>query len=215
MELTTRQEYSRMLHQLLPPGPAWPRGDSTSLIGLMIEVWAEELAKVDGRVQALIRESDPRFAVESFDSWLKDWGLPDDCILAWSQANNSVLRTLLLYKIQTIGRQDRSFFIELAEMFGYKIEIEEFRPHTVMSDAMDALAEERWPSTWRVNVLTGAGSVMDYHRVMGGVDEALAWWGDRLIECLIKRYAPAHADLYFGYYSFEDDSTTYRLRKTS
>jgi uncharacterized protein YmfQ (DUF2313 family) len=46
---------------------------------------------------------------------------------------------------------------------------------------------------------------MTYHNVMGGAEEALAWWGDNLIECLIKRYAPAHTTLYFGY--FEDAKT--------
>lgn len=201
-----------MLKQLLPPGYAWPRGDATSLIGMMIEVWAEELSRVDSRARALMREADPRFATETFQEWLNDWGLPDDCIRAWSQANDSTLRTLLLYKIRAIGRQDRQYFIELAEMFGYRIEIDEFRCHSVQSDAMDVLAGEAWRNVWRVNVMTGAGSVMGWHNTMGGVDEALAWWGDRLIECLIKRYAPAHTDLYFGYYSFKDDAEDINLQ---
>ena len=39
MELTTQEEYARMVKQLLPPGPAWERGDATSMIAMMIEVW--------------------------------------------------------------------------------------------------------------------------------------------------------------------------------
>lgn len=54
MELTTQAEYARMLKQLLPPGPAWPRGDATSLMGMMIEVWAEEFSRVDSRVRTLM-----------------------------------------------------------------------------------------------------------------------------------------------------------------
>ena len=206
MELTTQKEYSRMLKQLLPPGPAWPRGDATSLMGMMIEVWAEEFSRVDSRVRALMREADPRFAVETFENWLDDWGLPDDCIRAWSSANQTTLRTLLMYKIKNIGRQDRSYFFELAEMFGYRIVIDEFRQHSVQSTSMDAVCGENWRHVWRVDVMTGAGSVMGYHNTLGPVNEALAWWGDRLIECLIKRYKPAHTDLYFGYYSFEGDN---------
>ena len=66
MELTTQEEYARMVKQLLPPGPAGERGDATSMIAMMIEVWAEELARVDSRVRTLVREADPRFAVETF-----------------------------------------------------------------------------------------------------------------------------------------------------
>ena len=209
MELTTQEEYARMVKQLLPPGPAWERGDATSMIAMMIEVWAEELARVDSRVRTLVREADPRFAVETFKDWLDGWGLPDDCLRAWADMNVTTLRTLLLYKIKTIGRQDRQYFIDLAEMFGYRIVIDEFRTHTVQSTAMDGLFGEEWPHVWRVNVLTGAGSVMGYHTVLGQVSEALAWWGDRLIECLIKRYAPAHTELYFGYYGFEGDERSF------
>ena len=201
MAVTTQAEYERLLKQLLPPGPAWPRGDAASLLAMMIEVWAVELSRVDSRARSLVKESDPRFAVETFDEWLEDWGLPDACTLAWADVNTSILRTLLLWKIQTIGRQDRQYFVDLAAMFGYQIVIDEFRQHTVMSSSMDALCSEPWPYTWRVNVLeSAAGAVMTYHKVSGPVSEALAWWGDRLIECLIKKYAPAHTNVYFGYY---------------
>nr|DAJ51233.1 MAG TPA: Protein of unknown function (DUF2612) [Caudoviricetes sp.] len=209
MELTTQEEYARLIKQLLPPGPAWDRGDSTSLLAMMIEVWAKEFARDDGRIRALLREADPRKAVETFDAWLYDWGLPDDCIKAWSSANPATLRTLLLYKIKTVGRQDAAYFIEHAEMFGYRIVVDEFRPHSVQSSTMDACCAEAWRHTWRVDVMTGAGSVMGFHDTLGGVDDALAWWGDRLIECLIRRFMPAHTDLYFGYYSFEGDERSF------
>ena len=45
----TAKEYVGMLKELLPPGPAWPRGDSASLYALMFEVWGAELARVDAR----------------------------------------------------------------------------------------------------------------------------------------------------------------------
>ena len=41
----TANEYVGMLKELLPPGPVWPRGDSTSLYAMMFEVWAIELAQ--------------------------------------------------------------------------------------------------------------------------------------------------------------------------
>ena len=196
-------EYVGMLKELLPHGVAWPRGDSTSLYALMFEVWGAELARVDARARALITEDDPRFAIETFQEWLDEWGLPDDCIRAWSDANDSTLRKLLLWKIQTVGSQNWQFFVDLAAMFGYVITIDEFNRHSVRSRTSDVLSEEMWPHTWRVNVLAAQGSAMTYHEVTGDANEPLAWWGDSLIECLIKRYAPAHCTLIFAYHDYK------------
>ena len=196
-------EYVGMLKELLPHGPAWPRGDSTSLYALMFEVWGAELARVDARARTLVTEDDPRFAVETFQEWLDEWGLPDDCIKAWSDANDSTLRKLLLWKIQTVGSQNWQFFVDLAAMFGYVITIDEFNRHSVRSRTSDVLSEEMWPHTWRVNVLAAQGSAMSYHEVTGDAKEPLAWWGDALIECLIKRYAPAHCTLIFAYHDYK------------
>lgn len=195
----TAQEYVEQLKALLPPGPAWPRGDSASMFALLIETWGAEFARVDARARALILEADPRFCQETFEDWLKQWGLPDDCIKLWSTVNNTTLRKLLIQKVTSIGGQTPKFFIDLASMFGYTIEIDEFRGYTVMADTLDVLAEELWPSTWEVNVLQTAGAKMTYHEVTGGVEEPLAWWGDALIECLIRRYAPAHTEVSFAY----------------
>jgi uncharacterized protein YmfQ (DUF2313 family) len=196
-------EYVGMLKELLPHGVAWPRGDSTSLYALMFEVWGAELARVDARARVLITEDDPRFAIETFQEWLDEWGLPDDCIRAWSDANDSTLRKLLLWKIQTVGSQNWQFFVDLAAMFGYVITIDEFNRHSVRSRTSDVLSEEMWPHTWRVNVLAAQGSAMTYHQVTGDAKEPLAWWGDSLIECLIRRYAPAHCTLIFAYHDYK------------
>lgn len=198
----TAQEYVGMLKELLPPGPAWPRGDTPSLYAMMFEVWGAELARADSRARALITENDPRFALETFQEWLDEWGLPDDCIRAWSNANDTTLRKLLLWKIQTVGSQNWQFFVDLASMFGYIITIDEFNRHSVRSRTSDVLSSEIWPHTWRVNVLAAQGSAMTYHEVTGDAKEPLAWWGDALIECLIKRYAPAHATLSFAYIDY-------------
>ena len=199
----TAQEYVGMLKELLPPGPAWPRGDTASLYAMMFEVWGAELARADSRARALVTENDPRFALETFQEWLDEWGLPDDCIRAWSNANDTTLRKLLLWKIQTVGSQNWQFFVDLASMFGYIITIDEFNRHSVRSRTSDVLSSEIWPHTWRVNVLAAQGSAMTYHEVTGEAKEPLAWWGDALIECLIKRYAPAHARLSFAYIDYK------------
>lgn len=195
----TALEFTEQLKELLPPGPAFPRGDSSSLLAMLLEVFATELSRADSRIDALLTEADPGFAVETFQEWLTQWGLPDECALQWQNLNDQTLRDLLLWKITSNGSPTVKFFVDLAAMFGYSIFIDEFRRFRVTSRVTDVLADENWAHYWRVNVINTGDSSVTWHRVTGEAKEPLAWWGDNLIECLIRRYAPAHTVLSFGY----------------
>lgn len=198
-------EYLAQLKALLPPGPAWPHDDELSMLALLMETWALEFARVDARVQTLISENDPRFCTETFQEWLTQWGIPDECLLVWGSLledglSEKTLRQALVQKITTAGAQTIDYFVQLARNYGYYITIDEMSPFNVKSQVTDVLAEEQWQFVWRVNVHNQGASVTTEHDVMGGVDEALAWWGDSIIECLIKKYAPAHTQVLFGYF---------------
>ena len=201
--MVSYQEYEEMLRQLLPPGPAFPRGDYESMMAMLLEVFALELSRIDSRVDALVREDDPRVSVECFREWLEEWGLPDVCSNLLSNLTDSVLRQLLLFRITVPGGQSKKFFVELAARFGYEIQIDELRPYTVQSEVMDAMWSTAAAYTWRVNVLSGAAAentTASMHTVIGGADEPLAWWGDMLLECLIERYKPAQTEVVYGYF---------------
>lgn len=201
--MASYQEYEEMLRQLLPPGPAFPRGDYESMMAMLLEVFALELSRIDSRVDALVREDDPRVSVECFREWLEEWGLPDVCSNLLGNLTDSVLRQLLLFRITVPGGQSKKFFVELAARFGYEIQIDELRPYTVQSEVMDAMWSTSAAYTWRVNVLSGAAAentTASMHTVIGGADEPLAWWGDMLLECLIERYKPAQTEVVYGYF---------------
>lgn len=201
--MVSSTEYLQMLKQLMPPGIAFPRHDATSVWALLLECWAIELSRIDSRLDALVREDDPRVSVECFREWLEEWGEPDACANLVAGMTDTVLRQLLLFRITTIGGQSRQFFAELAARFGYRIQIDELQMHTVDSQVMDGLWSQPAPFMWRVNILSGTsseGSTVGVHTVIGGADEALAWWGDQLIECLIERYKPAQSEVLFGYH---------------
>lgn len=201
--MASYQEYEEMLRQLLPPGPAFPRGDYESMMAMLLEVFSLELSRIDSRVDALVREDDPRVSVECFREWLEEWGLPDVCSNLLGNLTDSVLRQLLLFRITVPGGQSKKFFVELAARFGYEIQIDELRPYTVQSEVMDAMWSTAAAYTWRVNVLSGAAAentTASMHTVIGGADEPLAWWGDMLLECLIERYKPAQTEVVYGYF---------------
>lgn len=201
-------EYTRQLKALLPRGPAWPRDDTTSMLAFMIEVWALEFARVDARAQALINEADPRFCSETFNEWLTQWGIPDQCLSAWGSVlsdglTEKILRQALLQKMTTSGSQSLQFFINLAKNYGYEITIDEFTTHTVMSNVMAAFINDdaEWSHMWKVCVFSGRGGQVSWHDALGTASEPLCWWGDAVIECVIRQYAPAHTQVLFGYFT--------------
>lgn len=202
--MVSSDEYLLMLKKLLPPGVAFPRGDATSFVALLLECWAIELSRADARIDALIRENDPRISVECFSDWLEEWGLPDVCTGLLANMTDTTLRQLLLFKVTTVGGQNRQFFADLAARFGYRIQIDEYRHHTVDSQVMDGLWSSDVEHYWKCNILTGAeNATAQLHNTLGVVSEPLAWWGDQLIECLIEKYKPAQSEVLFGYYGID------------
>ena len=70
--------YLSQLIGLLPPGDALAR-EPGSVLERLLSVPAAELARVDGRVEALLLESDPARTTEMLADWERALGLPDVC----------------------------------------------------------------------------------------------------------------------------------------
>ncbi|MCA3359217.1 MAG: DUF2313 domain-containing protein [Roseomonas sp.] len=70
--------YLSQLIALLPPGDALAR-EPGSVLARLLSVPAAELARVDGRVEALLLESDPARTTEMLEDWERALGLPDVC----------------------------------------------------------------------------------------------------------------------------------------
>jgi uncharacterized protein YmfQ (DUF2313 family) len=70
--------YLSQLLALLPPGDALAR-EPGSRLERLLTVPAAELARVDGRVEALLLESDPARTAEMLADWERALGLPDEC----------------------------------------------------------------------------------------------------------------------------------------
>ncbi len=70
--------YLSQLLALLPPGDALAR-EPGSVLERLLTVPAAELARVDGRVEALLVESDPARIAEMLADWERALGLPDEC----------------------------------------------------------------------------------------------------------------------------------------
>jgi uncharacterized protein YmfQ (DUF2313 family) len=190
----TAADYLRALLALLPPGLAFPREPGSIWAGLL-SAWSEEFARVEARAFQLLAELDPRSARESLPDWERMLGLPSVCMAGVAQ-NEEQRRGAVLAQLRSQGGQSRAYFIALAAAAGYEITISEFRPFDANFTADASTAGEGWAHTWLV---TAPLETITYFNANSSCDEALASWGNELLECVIRRAAPAHTVVLFAY----------------
>jgi uncharacterized protein YmfQ (DUF2313 family) len=69
------EQYGRLLMNLLPAGPAFPRIPNTS-IWKMLSALAIELNRVDSQINALVKEAYPQLTTTLIGNWEREMGLP-------------------------------------------------------------------------------------------------------------------------------------------
>jgi uncharacterized protein YmfQ (DUF2313 family) len=192
-----RAAYLDQLQQLLPPGAAWPR-DPDAVLTRVLDAEAEELARVDGRAADLLEEADPRTTLELLPDWERVTGLPDQCLPAGTSLVER--REAVVARLTGLGGQSVAFFMQLAAVFGYAVEIVELRPfiagHSVCGAPLGGDHDIR--HVWRVVVpdlrvvefRAGASACGDR---LGEIRRA------EVLECLFQRLRPAHTRLVFQY----------------
>lgn len=190
----TLEQYLRNLQSLMPQGRAWPTGDGASLTQLLAG-FSGGLSRAHNRAVDLIDEADPRTAIELLTDWERICGLPDDCA-AVGGGTLAERRDAVVAKISARGGQSRQFFIDLADRLGYPVTIDEFQPFTCDSECEDPCCDEPWRLAWRVNA---PETMVREFTCDSPCEEALATWGNEVLECAISRLKPAHTHVIFGY----------------
>lgn len=190
----TADDYRSQLGVLLPKGPAWA-SDESSTLAHFIDAWSQEFTRIHSRLDALIEDVDPRSTYELLPDYERLFGLPTDCMAGVNQAIEQ-RRNALVSQMISVGGQSRAYFIELAAAAGFAITITEFTPFTVGMTVVDPIYGENWWFAWQINASL---NTVTHFLVTSGVNEALATWGNNLLECLINRYKPAHTITIFSY----------------
>ncbi|WP_407529446.1 YmfQ family protein [Methylobacterium oryzisoli] len=205
-------DYAEAWSDLLPSGTAWPRDTDSVLKRLLrgqAQVWGDP---VDSRAGDLLeRETDPRATLQMLSEWERAFGLPEPCVQ--EPLTIEERRQALLEKMTAQGGQSRMFFYGLAARLGYVIRIQEFSPFMAgISRCGDTRQQEinglpyRWeigPSEirfhWKVRVW---GSRISWFRAASGragVDPHVRFSQAEDLECLFRRYRPAHTEIVFDY----------------
>lgn len=188
--------YLRHLQALLPPGIAWTR-EPNAVLTLLLQSLADGYAEVDADAIALVEESDPLTTNQLLADWERVLGLPESCDADIVQTTSERLFAVHM-KLTTEGGQSPQFFIKLAERLGYTITITEFDSFRVgYSEVGDALSNDAWAFVWQVNA--AEDNIKDFSVGQSSVGDPLRSWGNDLLECIIRKYKPAHTKVLFAY----------------
>lgn len=204
--------YLAMLQALLPRGLAWTRALGSRLAAFLYAC-AGELARVDSSAHYLVDEVHPLTAVVALEDWERVLGLPDECLPTGDSLQER--RAAVLARLRDEGRQDLSWWYDLASTLGYEITI-----------------EEHWPFICGIHECGDPSGLSPReaqdHPEIGylGTEDVRLWWnvvvgGDRLIlfrcgeslcperlldwlpaenlECVMRRDSEAHLLLTFDY----------------
>lgn len=194
--MPTAADYLEQLKALLPPGQAFPREPGTTLHDLL-DGMSVELARVDGRGEALPIEANPASTNELLSEWERVAGLPDKCSGVLEETLQG-RKSALLTKLTSSGGQSPDYFIELAASLGYAVTTEEFRPFRAgLSRAGDALTNGAWVFTWLIRA--PEASVTEFRAGLSAAGERLRVWGNDTLECKINQLKPAHTIALFAY----------------
>lgn len=120
------EDYRRMLAELLPTGPVWPRDPDSTLQRLLLAFGAD-LARAHNRGCDLIRESVPSDATELLPDWERVVG-PDPCAPSGPSSLDGRRRRVVA-RLNYRGGQSIRIFRDLAKVsFGIELCFAEFRP---------------------------------------------------------------------------------------
>lgn len=204
----TGDDYAHALMALLPRGKAWPRDADSNLARLvsgMAEIFGDPFDKIAAYL--LDQESDPRFTRDLLERWETAFGLPDACVDEPLTIADRI--SALLGRMMEPGGQSIPFFYGVASALGYSIEIHEFSPFMAgISEAGDTRVGGyfRWevgpPEIrfyWKVVVLNARLSWFRASSGEAGIDPHLIIGLATDLECMLRRYKPAHTQIVFDY----------------
>lgn len=191
------RDYDLALTYLLPPGPAWNRATGSPGSAVLTS-GATQLQRIDALAMKLVEESDPRTCAETFEDWLRVYGIPDECMIGIEDLTDEQKRQALLLLVRRSGLT-HDFYAQLGAVFDIDIDTGVCDPFRVTSRVDSPIYGTDWAHAYVIVVRTSLSSSKNLFRTTSRADERLASWGISFLECLVRKNAPAHAEVVFEY----------------
>jgi len=207
---TLIKRYSNLISKLFPTGWAWDYEKNTPL-DLLIKAISVEPARIEERAYDFLREMDPHQTFELLEVWERLLGIPDECTPTTYDPSLYERRVRILQKLTTGGGQSEAFFILIAQQLGYDIDVldvENYRDFRVgISRVGEALTNSTNPDgtpndagwAYAFQIKAPAEFVRYFMVGQSTVGERLVLAQNETLECVIRRFAPAHTTPIFSY----------------
>ncbi len=208
--ITIIKNYKNLVRRLFPRGEAWHMEPGTEF-AKFADAIAQEPARVEQRALDLLTELDPTMTFEMLDNWERMLEIPDECTPIDTDLTTSDRRVRILQKLTTGGGQNKAFYKLIASQLGYDAEIFDiisFRDFRVgicrvgeaLSNSTDPDGEPNengWTYTFMVKA--PAEYVRRFRTGISTVGERLVLPENTTLECVIRRFAPAHVTVLFAF----------------
>lgn len=191
----TASQILEQFKKTMPFGRAWPREAGTVLDGVL-SGFMPMAERVINDARSIVPNVFPATASYLLLEWQKTLGLPDPC--AGSNPSIEQQQRQVAARMGDAGGSSIEYYVRFAKTLGCTITITEFsaaRADFLRAD--DPVADAFWDYVWRVNA---PETTVNYFSADASyADEALATWGDAVLECEITSRAPAHTRVFFSY----------------
>ena len=201
------EKYKKIVEDLFPQGKAWELvRSSTSNLNKLVCIIASETQRLDGRIKDLLDEANCNKTFEMLEDWENFLGIPDECTPADEDLTLFERRKRVCQKLTTGGGQNAAFYKLIAEQLGYDIDVIDvidFRDFRVgQSRVGDRLYNGSNPATgWDFAFgIRAPATLTRFFRVgESTVGQRLVLVNNEELECIIKKFAPAHVTVLFSF----------------
>lgn len=191
----TEAELLAAAQALMPTGPVWPRETGAKQTRILAGV-AATAARLRARARALLDDAFPASAFYLLPEWEEALGLPDACSGAAPTLQGR--RDQVVARLTARGGQSRAYFIGVAAALGFPVTIREFAPFRIGGSVVGApLLGDDWAFAWEISAPEQIIRTFDLG--VSAVGEPLRSWGNGVLECVLRRLAPAHTIPIFAY----------------
>ncbi|HTI79842.1 MAG TPA: putative phage tail protein [Acetobacteraceae bacterium] len=191
----TDSDYGTAIRYLMPTGRVWPAYPDTTQ-QQAVEALAPTPQRASARALNLLTDAFPSTADELLPEWEASLGLPDPC--AGEAPTTALRQAQVTARFIAGGGQSIAYFVNFAKTLGYDITITQFSPFRVGASTVGSpLYGEAWAFVWQVNA--PQFSISYFSVGIGAAGEPLATWGNTVLQCELRRLAPAHTTVIFNY----------------
>lgn len=203
-------KYKELIRRLFPQGRAWTHILEYDFGGL-VEGLAQEPARIEERGFDFLNEMDPNQTFEMLDNWERLLKIPDECTPENYDPTLYERRVRVLQKLTTGGGQSRAFFKLIAQQLGYNTDVldvvnfKDFRAGegragdriSNSTTAGGATSSSGWAYTFAVRA--PASLSRQFRAGQGRAGDRLTLTENSTLECVIRKFAPAHVTVLFFY----------------